>query len=108
MSTDANTETIGLASVGTAILSPSAAIDRAILMRQVTYKKGGQKMSNLDRVLSAGANKPQRRERIAKSYKLDASIVVAFKEACDNLSMTQASILQALMQDFIDKIESEK
>lgn len=65
-------------------------------------------MSNLDKVLAAGANKPQRRERIAKSYKLDASIVVAFKEACDSLCMTQTSVLQALMQDFIDKVEAEK
>lgn len=65
-------------------------------------------MSNLDKVLAAGANKPQRRERIAKSYKLDASIVVAFKAACDELGMTQTSVLHALMQDFIDRVDEGK
>ena len=65
-------------------------------------------MNNLDKVLAAGANKPQRRERIAKSYKLDAGIVVAFKETCDSLGMTQTSVLQALMQDFIDRVTEEE
>ena len=40
-----------------------------------------------------------------KSFKLKGDIADRFKEACDKVERSQASVIQELMQEFIDKTE---
>lgn len=43
---------------------------------------------------------------ISKAYKLKGDVVTKFKRACDSEGKSQASVLQELMMDYINRVHS--
>lgn len=43
---------------------------------------------------------------ISKAYKLKSDVVTQFKSACDSEGKSQAAVLQNLMMDYINRVQS--